>query len=118
MKVTLNALADHLDELARRTWHKLTEAKRLGMRMGEVAITEANLLAIAQFVAATGLSAELVPTKGNESVTGVDFEIWFDLRGTILGYTFQAKVLTVGANLHLSRDRQDRRSWNGTGGAA
>ncbi|MEP9417028.1 hypothetical protein ABLE92_22205 [Gordonia sp. VNQ95] len=93
----LNAFADHLDELARRTWFNVTEAKRLGMRMGEVTITEANLLSIAQFIATTGLSAELVPTKADEAVTGADFEIWFDIGGAVLGYTFQAKVLMVGS---------------------
>lgn len=102
--ILLNAFADHLDELSRRTWHNLTEAKRLGMRMGEVTITEANLLSIAQFVALTGLSAELVPTKGDESTTGADFEIWFDVGGTILGYTIQAKVLTVGARTFTYRE--------------
>lgn len=93
--MTLNALADHLDELARQTWYNLTHARRLGIRMGEVTITEANLLSIAKFVEVTGLRGDLVPTKANEAVTGTDFEIWMDIGGVVLGYTIQAKVMAV-----------------------
>ena len=89
------SFADYLDELARQTWFNMVEARRLGMRMGEVTLTEQNLLAMARFVRSTGLLATVVPTRPDESTTGADFEIWFRAQGRVVGYTIQAKVLKV-----------------------
>jgi hypothetical protein len=85
-----------MDELSRQTWFNLTEARRLKMRMGEVTITEINLLAIRQLIELSKLKVEIVPTRADESKTGADFEIWLDFKGKrFFGYAVQAKVVGV-----------------------
>jgi hypothetical protein len=85
-----------MDVLAKRTWFNLTEARRLKMRMGEVTITEANLLAMAQLVERSKLKIDLRATRKSEATTGTDFEIWLKTRkGRVFGYSIQAKVIRL-----------------------
>ena len=89
-------LTDLMNELSKQTWFNLTAARRLDMRMGEVTITEVNLLAIARLIDRTGLSVKLIATRSDEKTTGTDFEIWVKLRsGRVLGFAVQAKVVYV-----------------------
>ncbi|ROQ16229.1 hypothetical protein EDF23_102449 [Curtobacterium sp. PhB128] len=91
MKV--QALAQVMDELAELTWFKLVEARRLTMRMGEVSITDHNLLALQQFASAAGSDVRLVHAH-DEATSGADFEIWLvDRAGRpVWAYSIQAKV--------------------------
>lgn len=92
----LAQLTDLMDELSRQTWFNLTAARRLGMRMGEVTVTEVNLLAIARLIDRTGLDVKLIATRSDEKITGTDFEIWIRLRsGRVLGFAVQAKIVYV-----------------------
>lgn len=82
-----------MDELAELTWFKLVEARRLTMRMGEVSITDHNLLALQQFASAAGSDVRLVHAH-DEATSGADFEIWLvDHAGKpFWAYSIQAKV--------------------------
>ncbi|MET4782409.1 DUF6615 family protein [Glaciihabitans sp. UYNi722] len=92
----LNDLTNLMDELSHQTWFNLTAARRLNMRMGEVTITEVNLLAIARLIDRTGVNVELIATRSDEKTTGTDFEIWVKLRsGRVLGFAVQAKIIYV-----------------------
>jgi hypothetical protein len=95
----LTQLTDLMDELARQTWFNLKTARRLSMRMGEVTVTEVNPLAMSRLLDAQGIPAELIPTRADESTTGVDFEIWLDVNGArFFGYSIQAKIVAVRGN--------------------
>ena len=92
----LDLLTDLMDELSRETWFNLASARDLEMRMGEVTITEVNLLAIERLNERSRLNIKLIPTRPDENRTGVDFEIWLrNRRGRILGFSIQAKVVYV-----------------------
>ena len=92
----LDDLTDLMDELSRQTWFNLTMARQLDMRMGEVTISETNLLALARLIEDKGLPVELIATRADESTTGVDFEIWLVARNArFFGYSIQAKVIDV-----------------------
>ncbi|WP_445444646.1 DUF6615 family protein [Clavibacter sp. km3a] len=87
-------LVQLMDDLAEQTWFNLREARRLGMTMGEVTITDTVLLSLARMIDSSSLSLEIVPTQSNENTTGADFEIWIHASGSrFLGMSFQAKVL-------------------------
>jgi hypothetical protein len=87
------ALGRVMDDLAELTWFKLVEARRLEMRMGEVSITDHNLLALQQFASAAGSDVRLVHAH-DEATSGADFEIWLvDRAGVpVWAYSIQAKV--------------------------
>jgi hypothetical protein len=92
----LDQLTDLMDELSKQTWFNLTAARRLHMRVGEVTITEVNLLAIARLLDRTGLSVKLIATRSDEKTTGTDFEIWVKLRsGRVFGFAVQATIVYV-----------------------
>ena len=92
----LDDLTDLMDSLARQTWFNLTTSRRLEMRMGEVTVSEVNLLAMSQLLAANGLPVELVATRSDEATTGVDFEIWLVHQNMrFFGYSIQAKIIDV-----------------------
>jgi hypothetical protein len=92
----LTQLTDLMNDLSKQTWFNLTEARRLKMRMGEVTVTELNLLAIARLIDRKHLRARLVATRSDEKTTGTDFEIWVKLRsGRVIGFAVQAKIVYV-----------------------
>jgi hypothetical protein len=94
--VRLYDLTDLMDSLARQTWFNLNTARRLEMRMGEVTVSEVNLLAMRQLLEAKGLPVELVATRADEATTGVDFEIWLTHKASrFFGYSIQAKIIDV-----------------------
>lgn len=89
----IDALGDMMNYLAELTWFKLTQARRLHMRMGEVSLTDHNLLALQQLASRTGGGIQLFHSH-DEPTSGADFEIWLiDDAGTpFWAYSIQAKV--------------------------
>lgn len=91
--MNIEALRDAMDDLAELTWFKLAEARRLDMRMGEVSLTDHNLLALQQLASRSGGGIQLVHSH-DEPISGADFEIWLvdDAGAPFWAYSVQAKV--------------------------
>jgi len=81
-----------LEDLARRTWHRLRDGNRLGIRQGETGLTDYLLLEI---VRAGLASVKVIKTPlHSEASQGTDWEWW--IGSTRLGwirYAIQAKRL-------------------------
>jgi hypothetical protein len=79
-----------LESLARETWAKIADGRELGVPMGEVGITDDNMLALRR----THRSLIVHKHSIHEEVrTGADWEWWLDTPEGWLCLAFQAKIL-------------------------
>jgi hypothetical protein len=79
-----------LDELARVTWTDIADGRRLGIGMGEVGITDHNMLTLRREHPSLIVHKH---TAYEEIRTGADWEWWIDTAGGWLCLVFQAKIL-------------------------
>jgi hypothetical protein len=83
-------LRSTLDDLARTTWTDIADGRRLGLGMGEVGITDRNMLALRR----EHPSLLIHKHPAHEEVrTGADWEWWLAMSGGWICLVFQAKVL-------------------------
>jgi hypothetical protein len=86
------ALKSTLDTLAQTTWTDIAEGRRLGVGMGEVGITDHNMLALRR----AHPSLLVHKHSAHEEVrTGADWEWWLRISGKWICLVFQAKVLNI-----------------------
>lgn len=79
-----------LDELARATWTDIADGRRLGIGMGEVGITDRNMLALRREHPSLIVHKH---TAYEEVRTGADWEWWIGSSDGWLCLVFQAKIL-------------------------
>ena len=92
MVCNIAGLKTTLNTLARTTWTDITEGRRLGVGMGEVGITDHNMLALRREYP----SLLIHKYSGHEEVrTGADWEWWLRISGGWICLVFQAKMLDV-----------------------
>jgi hypothetical protein len=85
-------LRSTLNKLARTTWIDIAEGRRLGVGMGEVGITDHNMLALRREYP----SLLVHKHSGHEEVrTGADWEWWLRVSDEWICLVFQAKILNV-----------------------
>jgi hypothetical protein len=90
MTSSIAALRSTLDKLARTTWTDIADGRRLGVRMGEISITDRNMLALRR----EHPSLIVHKHSASEEVrTGADWEWWLRISGAWICLVFQAKVL-------------------------
>ena len=79
-----------LDHLARATWTDIADGRQLGLGMGEVGITDRNMLVLRR-----EHPSLLIHKHGpyEEVRTGADWEWWLGTPGGWICLVFQAKVL-------------------------
>jgi hypothetical protein len=89
---SIAGLRSTLDTLARTTWTDIEEGRRLGIGMGEVGITDHNMLALRR----EHPSLLVHKHSGHEEVrTGADWEWWLRISDGWICLVFQAKVLSA-----------------------
>lgn len=100
--MSLHQLANYMDDLSRETWVKIVRAHRVKMSMGEVAISQHNLLLLEEQNIALARPIRIVEvTQNEEKRFGADFEIWLQLRDKrAFGYSIQAKRVKIGKRHH------------------
>lgn len=89
--VDTESLKFTLDNLARTTWTDISDGRRLGVGMGEVGITDRNMLALRRQYPTLLVHKHSV---SEEVRTGADWEWWLHISGVWICLVFQAKVLS------------------------
>lgn len=104
-----------MDDLARRTWKDVIQAREWGLHRGEVTITETLLLALKVYErqAGLGFALSIVPTsQATERRSGADFEIWLQIGPhSYFAYSIQAKK----AALSKTKGSHEKGSYNTLG---
>src|SRR5690348_12804348 len=86
----ITSLTATLEKLARATWADISEGRRLGVGMGEVGITDHNMLALRREHPALIIHKY---TVHEEVRTGADWEWWLGAAEGWICLVFQAKLL-------------------------
>jgi hypothetical protein len=81
-----------LDKLARTTWMDIADGRRLGVGMGEVGITDRNMLALRREHPSVLIRKHTGP---EEVQTGADWEWWLHISDGWICLVFQAKLLNI-----------------------
>jgi hypothetical protein len=81
-----------LDDLARTTWTDIADGRRFGIPMGEVGITDRNMLALRREHPAIIVHKH---TSYEEVRTGADWEWWIETSAGWMCLVFQAKILNI-----------------------
>lgn len=81
-----------LDNLARATWTDISDGRRLGVGMGEIGITDRNMLALRREHRLLLIHKH---SASEEVRTGADWEWWLRISGAWICLVFQAKVLSA-----------------------
>jgi hypothetical protein len=88
----VTGLRSTLDDLARTTWTDIADGRRLGVGMGEVGITDRNMLTLRR----EHPSLLVHKHSADEEVrTGADWEWWLGTSDGWICLVFQAKVLNT-----------------------
>lgn len=97
-----------LDKLAGTTWTDIADGRRLGVGMGEVGITDRNMLALRR----EHPSLVVHKHSAREEVrTGADWEWWLHTSDGWLCLVFQAKLLNAdGRYQGVTKDDEDGRA--------
>jgi hypothetical protein len=85
-------LASTLENLARTTWTDIADGRRLGIGMGEVGITDRNMLALRREHPSLLVRKH---TVYEEVQTGADWEWWIGTSEGWMCFVFQAKMLNI-----------------------
>ena len=98
-------LRSTLDSLARTTWTDIADGRRLGVGMGEVGITDRNMLALRREHPSLLIHKHSVH---EEVRTGADWEWWLGTSGGWVCLVFQAKLLNAHARYAgLTKGREE-----------
>jgi hypothetical protein len=94
-----------LEKLARETWTDIADGRRWGVGMGEVGITDRNMLALRREHPEILIHKYAV----NEEVrTGADWEWWLGAAQGWICLVFQAKVLDANGRYSRAPDMTAR----------
>ncbi|MCU1584530.1 MAG: hypothetical protein JWM49_1086 [Microbacteriaceae bacterium] len=113
VRMSLHQLADLMDDLATETWSKVHRAHQIRMSMGEVTISQHNLLSLEELNVTLAHKIQIQEVSQNaERKIGADFEIWLERSdGSALGYSIQAKRVRHG-KLHYTYPELSHRGDN------
>ncbi len=103
MATDITGMRPTLENLARKTWTDIENGRQLGVPIGEVGITDHNMLALRQELPSLVIHKF---TTAEEARTGADWEWWLDSADGWICLFFQAKLLYATGRYEAISERQ------------